>query len=128
MPSVQHLCRRATLLSWWSYRRKGRPPEVIAQFLSDVHEGSSVSLQDWPDRVTMSDARLLKLDVANGNEPIHHVSVGGSVRFSIFVEFDEPLVDPCFGAVVHNAAGEPVLDIRSNHDGLDSAVSRAPSS
>ena len=33
-------------------------------------------------------------------------------------EVKEPLVDPTFGLIVHDALGTPILDLRSAHNGL----------
>jgi hypothetical protein len=33
-------------------------------------------------------------------------------------DFREPLLDPTFGLIIHNAMGDPLLDLRSIHGGL----------
>src|SRR5262245_56430397 len=119
MPSVQHLCTRAILLESGGIAKDGQPSEVIRSYLSNVPRGSSVSLRDWRDRDTSGEARIVKFEVSDGNGLMTNaIPVGGSVRFSIYAEVYKPLVDPCFGVLVHSEAGEPILDLRSNHAGL----------
>ncbi len=119
MASIQHLCSRAILLKLGKISADGLPQEVVKSYLSDAHEGSRVSIREWHDRTASGEARIVQLEVADGKgQETNQIPVGGSVHFSILAEFYEPLVDPCFGVLVHNAAGEPILDIRSSHAGL----------
>jgi lipopolysaccharide transport system ATP-binding protein len=119
MSSVQHLCTRAILLESGRISLEGRPSEAIGCYLSGAQQCNRVSTRDWQDRVTTGEARIVQLEIADGKEQLtNNIPVGGTVRFSILTEFYEPVVDPCFGVLVHNAAGESILDIRSSHAGL----------
>lgn len=119
MASVQHLCSRAILLVSGRIAAEGPPPEVIRSYLSDVPQGSSVSIRDWQDRSTSGEARIIKFEVRDEcDKATNNIPIRSSVRFSIHIEVYKPLVDPCFGILVHNVAGEPMLDLRSSHAGL----------
>jgi len=118
MPSVQHLCTRAILLESGHIAKEGPASEVI-QFYLSAGQGEGISVRDWPDRVTNGEARIIRFDVCDGSGRMtKSIPVGGTIGFSIAAEFYKPLVDPCFGVLVHTAAGEPMLDLRSSHAGL----------
>jgi lipopolysaccharide transport system ATP-binding protein len=119
MPSVQHLCTRAILLDHGQISAEGLPAQVIRSYLSDVPHESSVSIRDWHDRTSSGEAQIVRLEISDDcGRVTNSIPIGGGVRFSIIAEFYKPLVDPCFGVIVHNAAGEAILDLRSNHAGL----------
>jgi lipopolysaccharide transport system ATP-binding protein len=119
MASVQHLCTSVMLLRSGRISATGAPAEVIGNYLSDAQEGSSVSISEWSDRITTGEARLLRLEISDGNgRTTDGIPIGGGVRFTLRAKFYKPIVDPSFGVVVHNAVGEPILDIKSVHAGL----------
>jgi len=122
MASIQHLCSRAVLLQAGRIVDDGAPRDVVRSYLSELSSaqgGGSVSVRDWPDRVSNGQARIVGLDIADASgEACSTVPVGGTVRFTIVADFHEPVVDPCFGVIVHDQTGEPILDLRSIHDGL----------
>jgi len=122
MASIQHLCSRAVLLKSGRITEDGVPRDVVKSYLSEfssAQEGGSVSVRDWPDRQTNGQARIVQFEIADANgEKNASVPVGGTVRFSIVAEFFEPVIDPCFGVIVHDQTGDPILDLRSIHDGL----------
>jgi hypothetical protein len=97
----------------------GEPRAVIKDYLADAHKGNSVSLLEWKDRTTTGEARITRFEIADGDgRPATDIPVRGSVQFSIFAEFYQPLVNPCFGINVYDASGQAILDIRSDHSGL----------
>jgi lipopolysaccharide transport system ATP-binding protein len=119
MASIQHLCKRALLLRDGRVVGDGRPREVIGQYFSEVERAPSVRLEDWKDRRSNGQARIVQLDIADGaGRPTERVPVGGTVRLVITADFRETVPDPCFGILIHTATGEPLLDLRSRHDGL----------
>ncbi len=124
MAAIQHLCSRAILLKSGQVSADGHPQEIVRSYLSEfshveAQESSSVSLREWSDRVTNGQARIVHFEITNETGQLTNIiPVGGKVRFSIFAEFYEPFVDPCFGIAVHDAAGKPILDLRSIHAGL----------
>ena len=82
-------------------------------------KAGSVSVRDWPDRQTNGQARIVHFEIDNGKGEIaSSVPFGGSIRFSMRVELNEPIIDPCFGVIVHDQSAEPLLDLRSHHAGL----------
>jgi homopolymeric O-antigen transport system ATP-binding protein len=122
MASVQHLCTRAILLDGGQIVEDGLPRDVVKSYLaglSDAHDSGDVFIRDWPDRMTNGQARIVQFQVGDANGALGlAVPVGGSVKFRITAEFREPVIDPCFGVIVHDQAGDPILDLRSIHDGL----------
>ena len=122
MASIQHLCTRAILLKDGRIVEDGPPRDVVKSYLSELshaHEGGSVSVRDWPDRMTNGQARIVHFEIADSSgEVCSSVPVGGTVQFKIVAEFSDPVTNPCFGVIVHDQEGEPILDLRSVHDGL----------
>lgn len=119
MASIQHLCSRAMLLKGGQIAGDGSPREVVSLYFSEVGRTSSIDLRDWQDRRTNGQARIVQLDITDqAGKPTDRVPVRGEVRFTITADFLEPVPDPCFGVLIHTAAGEPLLDLRSKHDGL----------
>ena len=100
-------------------RADGPPAEAVRDYLSDAYLASSVSLQDWHDRITNGAARIVRFEIADGDgQPTTSIPVGGTVRFRLVADFFQPLVNPCFGVLVYTATGLPMLDLRSVHAGL----------
>ena len=122
MGSIQHLCTRAILLKDGRIVEDGPPRDVVKSYLSELshaHEGGSVSVRDWPDRMTNGQARIVHFEIADSSgEVCSSVPVGGTVQFKIVAEFNDPVTNPCFGVIVNDQEGEPILDLRSVHDGL----------
>jgi len=124
MPSIEKLCHRCILLESGQISADGPPEHVIRTYLTEclsvqAQEKKSVSLRDWQDRVTNGQARIVHFEMANGSgRATNRVPFGGSVCFAITAEFYKPLVDPCFGVLVHDTTGKPIFDLRSTHAGL----------
>jgi len=127
MASVQQLCGRALLLSRGRVVADGRPRDVVGLYFADVPRVSSVELRDWHDRTTNGQGRIVRLATTGTNgEAMGSTTVGGTLRFVITAEFAEAVNDPCFGVLVHTASGEPILDLRSRHDGLRLGRAQGP--
>ncbi len=119
LPTVQHLCARTVLLQQGRVVALGKPQDVIGQYLSDAANESRVSLRDWPDRETTGEARLVEIEILDGEgNATNRVPLGGSVIIRLHAEFSTPMVDPVFGVIIHTSLGEPMIDIRSYHSGL----------
>jgi lipopolysaccharide transport system ATP-binding protein len=119
MTSIQHLCSRAILLREGRIAADGKPVEVIGEYLSGVTKSQSISIAEWPDRKTSGEARLLRFEISDGKgRPTDSIMVGGAISFTFYAEFYQPLTDPSFGVVISNALGEPIVYLRSIHDGL----------
>jgi lipopolysaccharide transport system ATP-binding protein len=120
MASIQHLCTKAMLLKGGVLVATGKPSDVIRQYLSDSQEGSSVDIRDWRDRLTSGEARLTRLEISDGSgNPTTSIPVNGTVRFTFHAEFYNSILNPCFGVLIYSGFGEPLLDIRSIHSGLE---------
>ena len=76
-----------------------------------------VALDDWSDRVTTGEGRIYEIQIGRGAQN-QDVSVGGELTITVCARFDQPLVDPTFGVIIHDMNGAPLLDLRSIHDGL----------
>lgn len=118
MAAIQHLCGRALLLSGGQVKAEGEPAEVVSQYLMHAKEGQSVSLEDWEDRSTTGEALITHVEIEDAEGAPGSVAVGGELVIRIHATVKESLVDPLFGVMIHDAIGEPLLDVRSNHDGL----------
>ena len=119
LPAVQYLCDRVMLLRLGKVEAIGRTPEVVGHYLSDAADEHKVSIREWHDRETTGEARLVGIDICNGQgDSNNRIPVGGSVGFTLHSEFYQPVVDPIFGVIIHNSLGEPILDVRSNHSGF----------
>lgn len=119
MSSIQSLCKRAILLQAGQISTQGSSQEVVRAYLMDGRKSSNVSTRDWQDRITNGQGRIVSFEIADANGHVTAgIPMGGSIRFSISADVYEPLVDPCFGVFVHDAAGRAILDLRSVHGGL----------
>ena len=95
----------------------GQADTAIARYLSDAGVGSRIVLSDWSDRATTGEARIVELEIGSSSTG-NMVTVGGELSIKIYARFDVALVDPTFGVIIHDSVGTPLLDLRSNHDGL----------
>ena len=119
MSIVQHLCETSILMRMGRHALVGPTGNVVAEYLSDTKTASDVSVADWQDRITNHEARLTRFQVsADGGLPPGHVRVGGTLHFSFEADFHIPHVNPVFGIIISTAVGEPILDLRSIHAGL----------
>jgi lipopolysaccharide transport system ATP-binding protein len=117
MSVVQHLCSRAALMRSGRLVASGETTSIIAAYLSEARKENRITLVDWTDRITTGEARITKLEVgddAAGN----HVAFGQDFRFRIHATFKEPLADPTFGMIIHDATGVPLVNLQSIHEGL----------
>jgi lipopolysaccharide transport system ATP-binding protein len=118
MAAIQHLCSRAVLLKGGQVAAEGEPPHVVSKYLLDAKAGHSISLDDWEDRSTTGEARITEVEIEDAAGSPGSVAVAGELVIRIKATVNEPLVDPLFGVMVHDPSGEPLLDVRSSHDGL----------
>jgi lipopolysaccharide transport system ATP-binding protein len=119
MGAIQQLCSRAIVLRGGRLVADAEPTRAISEYISQDMAWGSISLRDWNDRVTNGQATITHFAVCNQHrEPVHHVAFGQSVQFSMSIEFHQPVVRPVLGILVHSAAGEPILDLRSIHAGI----------
>jgi lipopolysaccharide transport system ATP-binding protein len=123
MAAVQHLCQRAILLRNGKVTGNDAPATVISQYLSDAVCGNRVNLEGWRDRITSGEACIMQLEFDDGDNGAS-IRFGGDLRIRMHARFAEPLVNPVFGVIIHDAQGVPVSNVQSIHDGLcASAVS-----
>lgn len=118
MAAIQHLCPRAIMLKNGRLHADGASAMVVNEYLSDAKGGHTITLDDWKDRSTTGEARITKVEISDGVGSTGSVAFGGELVIRIHAIVSEPLVDPLFGVLVHDPIGEPLLDVRSQHDGL----------
>ena len=118
MASIRQLCQRVVLLREGRVAVIGKPDEGIGHYLSDAVRARHVDLADWADRETTGEAKIVEMELQPGTEGGATLTMGESFAVRFRAEIAEPLQDPVFGVVVHDALGNPLLDLRSAHQGL----------
>jgi lipopolysaccharide transport system ATP-binding protein len=121
MAVVQHLCGRAILLKTGNIVCDDVPQTAISQYLSDAVAGCQVDLQGWADRTGSGEAHITQLELDDGRNGAVIV-FGGNLRIRMHARSNAPLTNPVFGVVIHDAAGVPVSDVQSIHEGLDTGI------
>jgi lipopolysaccharide transport system ATP-binding protein len=118
MAAVQQLCSRAILLRGGRIVGDGKAGEIVELYMSrGVSDGTS--LRDRKDRVTTGDARVVEFKLCDEQgAQIDSASLGDRLRFVMTAEFYRPVVNGVFGVLVHSAAGDPILNLRSSHEGM----------
>lgn len=119
MAAIQQLCNRAILLGDGRLAGNGEPFEIIQQYTSYGLNDRKISLRDWKDRITNGDATITDFDVYDQrNARVKSIALGQGIRFLMSVDFQRPMSNVVFGVLVHSAMGDPILELRSSHDGL----------
>jgi lipopolysaccharide transport system ATP-binding protein len=117
MAVVQHLCERAILLKNGKIAYDAVPQTAISHYLTDAVKGCRVNLEGWTDRITTGEARITQLEFDDGKNGTA-ILFGGDLRVRIHARFSTSLTNPTFGIIIHDAAGVPVSNAQSIHDGL----------
>jgi lipopolysaccharide transport system ATP-binding protein len=117
MAVVQHLCQRTILLKNGSMASDDTPQTAISQYLSDAVAGGRVELQDWSDRITSGEARITEMELNDGGTGTS-ILFGGKLNIRIRARLNTPLSNPVFGVIIHDAAGVPISNVESIHEGL----------
>jgi lipopolysaccharide transport system ATP-binding protein len=124
MAAVQQLCGRALLVQGGCLAGDGEPAALVRKYLDGIPAAGKVCLRDWKDRVTNGDGAILDFEtIDEAGQAAGAVMFGSSVRFRFTIELYRRVPQPIFGVLVHSAAGEAMLDIRSAHSGLRMAPS-----
>lgn len=118
MASIRQLCKRVCLLEHGKIALMGEPDQAIGRYLSDAARARKVDLSDWHDRTTTNEARITEVEIQPGEPQDSVIRMGDTLRVRLHAVLKEPIVDPIFGVVVHDSMGTPLLDLKSNHDGL----------
>jgi lipopolysaccharide transport system ATP-binding protein len=119
MSTIQLLCGSCILMKQGQIDKTGEPSVVVGYYLSDSRPASDLNIRDWQDRSGSGEARLVRMTVSDDTcSPTSVIPFGTTVSFDLEAEVYEPLVNPCFGVVIHASSGEPILDLQSVHDGL----------
>jgi lipopolysaccharide transport system ATP-binding protein len=120
MGAIQKLCSRAILLCEGQLAGDGEPRGIVEKYMCDVGAVEQMtSLRDWKDRDTTGEATITEFELRSQHGmPIDSILFGEKLRCVMKVEFRQPVGPVFFAVLVHSASGEPVLDLRSSHDGL----------
>src|SRR5262249_30803945 len=90
LASIQELCTRAIMLKGGRVVAEGSPQDVIRAYLADVKTVRNVSVEEWPERVGTGEARIIDLEIADGNGArSDNVLFGHDLRFTIVADFHE---------------------------------------
>jgi len=118
MAAVQQLCSRAILLRGGRIVGDGKASEIVNLYMSrGISNGTS--LRDRKDRITTGDARIVEFKLCDEQGvQIDSVSLGDTLRLVMSVEFHRPVINGVFGVLVHSMAGDPILNLRSSHEGI----------
>lgn len=119
MAAVQQLCDRVIWINGGQVLDDGEPRETVRKYTKNFKRAINASVRDWPDRETNGQARIVNLEVTDLVDGMKgSVAFGSDMRISIDAEFREPVVDPGYGLFIHTIDGEPLLDLRSSHNGV----------
>ena len=119
MAAIQHLCQRVVLIQAGRIEMEGNPSEVVRRHLAGFRETSNVSIREWQNRETNGQAQIVGLKAVDLTNDIEgSVVFGADLQLTIEADFYEPVRDPVFGVLIHTVQCEPILDVRSSHDGL----------
>jgi lipopolysaccharide transport system ATP-binding protein len=119
MSTIQQICKQCIMFRNGEIHKAGVPADVVSEYLSETRIATNVDLTDWDDRSGSGQARLTRL--AFSDESGLDTSVfplGSTVCFSLDAICHQPLLDPSFELIIHDAAGEPIVHLRSEHDGF----------
>ena len=117
MSVIQHLCSRTMLMRSGHLAASGDTSTVIMNYLSDAHSQNRIALTDWTDRITSGEASITKLEVVNNGHG-NNITFGQDFCFQIYATFERSLTDPTFGLIIHDAAGVPLVNVHTLHQGL----------
>jgi len=117
--AIQQLCSRAILLYDGRLAADNAPNSIVQEYLTRVSTVEKVSLSDWKDRVTSGDATITDLVVYDKHDAnVELVPFGQEIHFVLCIEFQRRVNKAIFGILVHSVSGDPILDLRSSHNGL----------
>jgi lipopolysaccharide transport system ATP-binding protein len=119
MAAVQSLCGRAILMEEGRAVAEGAPADIIRGYLTRTHQEGKVTIGHWNDRAGNGQGRIVEFEVLDAKgHSCTAVPLGEPVRFRMTVELSGTVGQPLFGLYIHSSGGEPLLDLRSFHDGL----------
>lgn len=119
MSTIQQICKQCILFKNGQIHKAGVPGELVSEYLSETRIATNVDLTDWQDRSGTGLARLTRL--AFSDETGTQTSVfplGGTICFELDAKYFQPLINPSFEVIIHDPAGEPIVHLRSEHDGF----------
>lgn len=119
MSTIQQICKQCVLFKDGRLHMSGEPSDVVSNYLSESRTATSLDLRDWNDRSGNGVARLTRLAILNeSGDQTSVFPVGSSICFDLDAEYYQPLLDASFEIIIHDANGEPLVHLRSDHDGL----------
>ena len=124
MGTIQQLCTRAILVDHGAIISDDQPPVAVKEYLASDHRFYTRQLDSWHDRSGNGQGKIVALDIQNEvGSPTAAVELGGSLGFRLTIEIYQAMRTPIFGISIQSAEGEALLDLRSNHGGLELSLS-----
>ncbi|MGH9947777.1 MAG: ABC transporter ATP-binding protein [Pyrinomonadaceae bacterium] len=119
MSTIQQICKQCVLFKNGVVHKTGVPSKVVSEYLSESRIATNVDLTDWDDRTGTGQALLTRLAFSDesGTET-STFPLGGTICFDLDAKYNQPLIDPSFEVIIHDAAGEPIMQLRSEHGGF----------
>jgi lipopolysaccharide transport system ATP-binding protein len=107
---IERLCGRAILLNEGSITSKGKPSEVIAQYMEHpLYESDfSNSLVDHPNRREGSEIILREARIYCNDQESRTFRSGDSIKIAVSFRRDKPIIQMHFGLAIENAAGQRI--------------------
>lgn len=119
MSTIQQICKQCVLFKDGQLHLSGEPSDVVGEYLSETRTATSLDLTDWNDRSGSGLARLTRLAFSDESGVEKSVfPLGSTICFDLDAMYYQPLFDPSFEIIIHDAAGEPIMQLRSEHDGF----------
>lgn len=119
MSTIQQICKTCILFKNGEIYKAGVPADVVSEYLSETRIATNVDLTNWHDRSGNGLARLTRLAFSDGSGIETSVfPLGSTICFDLDAMYYQPLVNPSFEVIIHDAAGDPIVQLRSEHDGF----------
>ncbi len=119
MSTIQQICKECIMLKNGSIHKVGAPGSVVSEYLSETRVATNVDLTQWQDRTGNGFAKLSRMAFLNADgEEAGIFPIGTTICFDLETTYNRELIDPLFEVIIHDPAGEPLMHLRSEHDGL----------
>ena len=119
LSAISTLCETATVLTDGQSSPKEPVNRAIARYRSQLEVSSSGSLDSWRNRHGTGQAKITEFRIAGPGAVNGQVPLDTPATIEFNVDFYEPVPNPSFGILVHDALGEVLLDLRSSNCGAN---------
>jgi lipopolysaccharide transport system ATP-binding protein len=115
LSAISTLCESGIVLTGGQAAPKESARLAIARYRGQIDAISSGSLASWANRIGNGQARITEFSIRAPGTESGMVPLDGSADIVFDVDFCEPVRNPSFGILVHDALGEILLDLRSSN-------------